>query len=85
MYLMPGFYLIARIAGDARIGPCVEIETVLFSLPAINALAAILAFEIENVLPHPCVKGKPTEHEFQRLKVFFQKVFLCYLLLPLWR
>ena len=29
---------------------CVEMETVLFSLPAIVALPAILAFELENFL-----------------------------------
>ena len=29
---------------------CVKVETVLFSLPAIVALPAILAFEIENFL-----------------------------------
>ena len=50
----PGFLM---ITGDARIAQfvindcCVEMETVLFSLPAIIALPEILAFEIENFLP----------------------------------
>ena len=46
---------------------CAEVETVLFSLLAIVAVPAILAFEIENFLSlhrsDPCVKRKPTEHK----------------------
>ena len=56
VHFKPGFHMIAGIAGDARIAQfvtsdrCVEMETVLFSLPAIVALPAILAFQIENFL-----------------------------------
>ena len=54
--LKPGFHMIARIAGDARIAQICDqrslhqMETVLFSLPAIVALPVILAFEMEIFL-----------------------------------
>ena len=35
------------------------------------------------VCMYPCIKGKPTEHEFQRSRPLFQMIFLCYLLPPL--
>ena len=61
----------------------VEMETVLFSLPAIVALPAILAFETENFYfcdcSDPCVKAKSTEHEFQRSRPLFQKIFISLL------